>query len=123
MTVGERIRKARKQLGLTMKQFAEPLGLAESTISKIENGTANASTAVLKLMGSVYNLDYFWLTEGSGEMFINDTDAIIEELSRQKGWNPEIETTLKEMFALPENKFNLVMELIRAMKKENEKDN
>lgn len=113
--LNDRVKEVRKALGLTMKQFAEPLGLAESTISKIEKGTANPSDAALRLICSVYHVDYFWLTEGDGAMFINDTDIIIEELAKQKGWNSDIEKTLKDMFSLPDDKFNLVMQLIESM--------
>lgn len=118
--IGERVRAARKALGLTMKDFAAPLGVAESTISKIEKGTANASTSLVKLMATVYHLNYFWLTDGEGEMFVNDTDAIIEELAKSKGWDSDVEEILKEMFALPNDKFGLVMKLIRAMQPEKE---
>ena len=36
--LGQRVKEIRKGLGLTMKKFAEPLGLSESAISHIENG-------------------------------------------------------------------------------------
>lgn len=114
--LGVRIKQARKALGLTMKQFAEPLGLSESAISRIESGSANPSEGAIKLMCAVYHLDYFWLTEGRGEMFVNDSDVIIEELAKIKGWNSETVDLLKKLFSLPTDKFNLVMDLIDTMK-------
>lgn len=114
--INDRVKAVRKHYQLTMKEFAEPLGVAESTISKIEKGTANASTALLKLIASVYHVDYFWLTEGEGSMLLNDTEVIIEELAKQKGWSPDVVEVLKDMFSLPDDKFNLVMNVIRAMK-------
>lgn len=114
--IGARIKQARKALGLTMKQFSEPLGLSESAISRIESGSANPSEGAIKLMCAVYHLDYFWLTEGKGEMFVNDTDVIIEELAKSKGWNSETVTLLKKLFSLSPEKFDLAMKMIDAMK-------
>lgn len=114
--LGVRIKQARKALGLTMKQFAEPLGLSESAISRIESGSANPSEGAIKLMCAVYHLDYSWLTEGKGEMFVNDSDVIIEELAKINGWNSETVDLLKKLFSLPTDKFNLVMDLIDTMK-------
>ena len=114
--MNERLKMLRKTLKLTMKQFAEPLGLTESTISKAEKGTANLSDSAIRLICSVFKVDYFWLTEGKGEMFVNDSDVIIEELAKIKGWNSETVDLLKKLFSLPTDKFNLVMNLIDTMK-------
>ena len=42
MTVGERIRAARKAKGLTQKQLGEACGIAEPTIRRYELGKLNA---------------------------------------------------------------------------------
>ena len=116
--VGDRVREVRKKAGLTMKQFAEPLGLSESAISRIESGSANPSDGALRLICAVYGINYDWLLTGSGDMQAVDPDAIIEELAAQKNWDAETVDILKKMFRLPDDKFQLVMKLIESMKDE-----
>lgn len=48
MTVGERIRTARKNAGLTQKQLGEKSGIAEPTIRKYELGKLNPKRETLK---------------------------------------------------------------------------
>lgn len=59
-----------------------------------------------------YCVDYFWLTEGKGEMFIDDMDAILEELAAEKGYDADTLRIMKKLYSLPNDQFNLVMQLI-----------
>lgn len=49
MTVGERIRQARKEAGLTQKQLADKLGISPVNISQIENGRGKRGPAAATL--------------------------------------------------------------------------
>jgi len=46
---------ARKSAGLTQKQLSERTGIAQSDISKMENGDANPSLKTLKRLASAMN--------------------------------------------------------------------
>lgn len=116
--LGVRIKQARKALGLTMKQFAEPLGLSESAISRIESGSANPSEGAIKLMCAVYHLDYFWLTEGKGDMFVDSMDALIDGMAAEKHWDDQTISIMKKLYTLPPDQFDIVCRLIENLKKE-----
>ena len=47
--LGNRIKEIRKGLGLTMKAFGNSQGVSESAISRIESGSANYQTDMLRL--------------------------------------------------------------------------
>lgn len=113
--MNERIKELRKALGLTMKQFAEPLGLSESTISKVEKGTANLSESAIRLICSTFKVDYFWLTDGDGEMFVNTTASLLDEIAAENHLSDDTVETFKRLFSLPPEKFNLVIQLIKSM--------
>lgn len=113
--MNERLKKLRKTLKLTMKQFAEPLGLTESTISKAEKGTANLSDSAVRLICSVFKVDYFWLTEGKGEMFTDSTDALLDEIAAENHMSGDTVDTFKRLFKLPPDKFDLVLQLIKSL--------
>lgn len=113
--MNERLKMLRKTLKLTMKQFAEPLGLTESTISKAEKGTANLSDSAIRLICSVFKVDYFWLTEGTGEMFTDSTDALLDEIAAENHMSGDTVDTFKRLFKLPPDKFDLVLQLIKSL--------
>lgn len=121
-TVGTRIRKARKLLGLSGEAFGSRIGLSKGALSNIERGTNGASERTLKLICSTYSIDYFWLTEGKGEMLVDNTEALIDGIARERNCSTEETELLKKLFSLPQKQFDLVMGIIENFKEENEKD-
>lgn len=69
MTQGERIKILRKELNLSQEKFGSKLGLSKVAISDIENGKTGLTERNAKSICRTFNVDYFWLTEGTGEMF------------------------------------------------------
>ncbi len=70
MTQGERIRKTRKELGLTLEKFGESLGVGKGAISAIENGKRNLTDQMAISICREFNVNENWLRTGEGEMFI-----------------------------------------------------
>ena len=58
---GEKLRKLRKESGLTQKQLADRLGLAKSIVSYYENGSRYPSYDVLVKLARIFHVstDYF----------------------------------------------------------------
>lgn len=61
MTVGERIRTARVQRGMTQKQVGERAGIAEPTIRKYELGKLNPKYETLQKIASALNVSTTYL--------------------------------------------------------------
>lgn len=80
MTLGKRIKLIRNKLNMTMEVFGNGIGVTKSTISNIENGNRDASKTIIKLICKEYRVNYFWLTEESGDMFTNLPETLIDEL-------------------------------------------
>ena len=55
MTVGERIRKMRKERGITQVQLSKMTGISQSSISDLEKLTNNPSTVTLQLIAKALN--------------------------------------------------------------------
>ncbi len=76
MSLGERIKKIRKDCFLTQSEFAERMLVSASYISKVEAGKENPSDIFLKLMSLEFNISLDWLKTGKGtkEITIDNYD-------------------------------------------------
>jgi len=77
MTQGERVKDLRKNLGLTLEKFGARLGVTKTAISKIEKGERNLTELMTKSICQEFNVDYGWLTTGSGEMFVDSDEDFL----------------------------------------------
>ncbi len=78
-TISERIKFIRKDLKLTQEAFGEKLGVSRDVINNLERDRVDIKEPMKKLICRIFNVDYFWLTEGTGEPYIGVPDLILEE--------------------------------------------
>mgnify|MGYP002509975539 CR=1 FL=1 len=82
--MNERLRKLRKALDLTQREFGERIGVKGNTIAQYELGRNEPIDAVLSLICREFRVNEKWLREGTGEMFLPiDRNADIAKLTRQ----------------------------------------
>lgn len=80
MTTNDRIKLLRIELGLSQEAFGNKIGMKKSSISTIEKGVNNVTDIVAKSISRAFNVNYFWLTEGTGEMFNEFPETIVDEI-------------------------------------------
>lgn len=83
--MGERIKKLRKALGLTQKEFGERIGVKPNTIATYEIGRNEPIDAVISLICREFSVSEQWLRTGEGEMLVPQTredeiSAIVERI-------------------------------------------
>ena len=83
MTVGERIRAARKAQGLTQKQLGEKCGIAEPTIRRYELGKLNPKPDTLKKIAKA--LGVLWLSLGDYDLGTSYPDQLCKEWLQANG--------------------------------------
>lgn len=69
MTLGERIKKARRSLDLTQQKFADQIGTTQNNIASYEIGRREPSAAAINNICKTFNVNEHWLRTGEGEMF------------------------------------------------------
>lgn len=121
-TIGDRIKLARETLGKSGAAFAAEVGLTRGALSNIERNVNGVSDRTIRLLCTEYGIRYDWLVNGTGEMFENETDVLLDRLGRENDLSDETVKTFKKLFSLPPDEFELVMGVIRAMKSENENE-
>lgn len=65
----DRIKKIRKSLNLTQREFAEKIGTSQNVLANYEIGRRNPSASVVNNICKTYNVSEEWLKTGTGEMF------------------------------------------------------
>lgn len=83
MTENDRIKEARKSLGLTQDKFGERLGVGRSAISNIEAGSRGVTDQLRLAVCREFNVSEDWLRTGGGSMFVEPDED--EEISRFLG--------------------------------------
>lgn len=67
MSIGTRIRQARKSVGLTQKELAVKVGMNQSSLSELETGESTGTTIVATIANAL-GVNALWLEKGVGEM-------------------------------------------------------
>lgn len=69
----ERIKKLRKTLDLTQREFGERIGVKPNTIATYEIGRNEPIDAVISLICREFNVNEHWLRTGEGDMFVKQS--------------------------------------------------
>lgn len=85
MSIGERVRLLRKELGLNQAQFAEKIGLKQAAIGLYENNQRGVADRIILLICEKYSVREEWLRNGTGEMFLETDSTIVSQLSSEYG--------------------------------------
>lgn len=129
-TIGQRINVVRKKLNLTLEKFGEKIGISKVSVRAIEKGINNPSEQTIKLICSVYNVDYAWLTQGVGEdIFISIPESKIDQIMEDYGLTEKERPLVRGYLEAPEevrqqvaDYLNSIVERERA-RREKEKNN
>lgn len=79
----ERLKQIREQAGVSQTELARRVGVTRSTVSKLESGDINFTEQMIKSICREFNVNYFWLTKGEGEMFDALPESLVDELAQQ----------------------------------------
>jgi transcriptional regulator with XRE-family HTH domain len=69
MTILDRIRLIRKKIGLKQGEFADRIGLTQTSMSMIEAGKSSLTDKNIKLICATFGVNEDWLRTGKGTMF------------------------------------------------------
>lgn len=117
-TIGERIKKLRKELHITQVELGSVIGITGSAVSQIEANASNPTEAAIRLICSTYHVSYLWLTEGGdNNMFIEDSIGIDAEIERLMAGEPQLAISIMKGFArLPDEEWIKLKNIIDKVK-------
>ena len=78
MTVGSRIKEARRYLGLSQSELAKKVGLTQATLSDLESDKSKGSSRLASIAHALKVRPY-WLETGRGSALADDPDHALPE--------------------------------------------
>lgn len=115
MSINERIKMLRKEIGLTQSEFAKKIGVTESAICNYENGKRAISDQTLKSIYREFNANKLWLETGKGEMFMPEPEGVIEDLAVQYKLNETEIEILKNYLSLSQKERESFIETLKKI--------
>ena len=85
MTINERVKMVRKELGLNQTDFGKRIAIAQGYLTNVENGRRDVTEKTIRLICLEFNVSENWLRTGEGEMFIESDSTIVSQLSSEYG--------------------------------------
>lgn len=76
MKLSERIKAARQHAGLTQRELADRVGIAQTAISQLESGKTQRSTYLFQI-SEACGVSAMWLANGTGQMIITDAQKAL----------------------------------------------
>lgn len=115
MTENERVKQVRKSLGLTLEEFAEPLGVGKTAISKIENGLSNVTQQMELSICREYNINETWLRTGEREMKAEPPEDEIDAVIKKYDLPEEVRVMLEQLVKLRSDHQEIIADYIESV--------
>lgn len=95
MTTGERIKAARKQVGMTQAELAQKLGISYVGVSQWENDLRNPKIETLQRIAAALGVDVNWLMNGQT---LEQRDQAMKDYVARRFSEVELDKRLQESY-------------------------
>lgn len=113
--MSERLTELRKALGLSMEKFGSQIGLSRSAISKMESGASGLSEQTLLSICRVYRVNYYWLTEGIGDMFSGTPQNVVDEIAEEYNLDEDDKKLIQKYLELSADHRKVLKDYFRSV--------
>jgi len=92
--IHERLKKIRKYLNLSIREFSKEIAYSHSVYGQVEHGDRDPTDRIIQLIASRFNINKEWIMTGKGDMFSSDPPDM--RLDRILEIYKTIDSTLKD---------------------------
>lgn len=83
-SIGERIKRIRKEIGLSQLDFAKSIGIKQATLSDIERGKIGLSTSLTQRISEVYHVSTDSILTGKSSLYFPKDGSLINVLKARE---------------------------------------
>lgn len=77
--MNNRLKEIRNAKGLSQLEFSKRLGISRGHLAGLESGAKNITERLITDICREFNVNKTWLTDGTGEMFLDPLENIIAD--------------------------------------------
>ena len=110
-----RLTELRKTLNLSMEKFGAKIGLSRSAISKIESGSSGLSDQTILSICREFRVNYYWFTEGKGEMFTRTPQTVVDEIAEDYDLDNDDKKLIEKYLELSKDQRKVLKDYIRSV--------
>ena len=113
--MNERLKLLRNTLGITLEEFGKRVGVTRSAIGRIEKGERKVTEQMALSICREFRVNYYWLTEGSGDMFASMPESAIDEIVEEYELDSDDEKMLRKYLELPADHRKIIKDYFRSV--------
>lgn len=115
MSISERLRQLRKELGMSQEEFGRHIGVSNTAISKLEKSERNLTEQTAKSICREYRVNYFWLTEGKGDMFTGTPESVVDEIAEEYNLDDIDRKIIERYLELSDNQRQVIKDYLKSI--------
>lgn len=113
--MNNRIKTLRKYLNKTQEEFGVLCGKSRRAIAAYEQGAATPDESFIQLLSLKFKVNINWLKTGKEEMFINDEENLINEISSRYNLDNSGKQFLTNFLELDQNERKIMLQCMSFM--------
>lgn len=115
MSISERLRQLRKELGMSQEEFGRRIGVSNTAISKLEKNERNLTEQTAISICREYRVNYFWLTKGIGDMFSGTPESVVDEVAEEYNLDDIDKKIIQRYLELSDKQRQVIKEYIKSI--------
>lgn len=112
MTIGQRVKVARKAINLNQTNFGNRIGVSQATIGLYETNARPVTDRVIMQLCQAFNINESWLRTGDGDMFVQNDTTLLQQLSEQYSLNISQQALIKSFLELSDEQRSAIVESV-----------
>lgn len=110
-----RIKLLRKELKLSQDAFGKKLGVTGTAVSRIEKGERSLTEQMALSICREFRVNYFWLTEGKGDMFTGTPETVVDEIAEDYKLDKIDKKIIEKYLELSPEKRAVIKEYLKSV--------
>lgn len=118
--MNERLKEIRKSMNMNQTEFANLLGVGQSTLAMMEVSKRDISDRHIKTICAICKVNETWLRTGDGEMFEDSGDDFLSELAAKYQLTAFQKNLARIVYEMPAAQQDVLLDIARQMLAESE---